>query len=549
MWISGFKDLIYINHCENRTKRQRVFSPPYRVTAIAESGKQVWIGTLNGLYTLSGKGFFPATGSGSLLRTRITALEKTTNALIVATRGNGIALVNNRKVYSITRKQGLASDLCNALHISGDAVWVATNNGISLVRYTFSGEKLRYTIQNFNTSGGLISNEVNDLCTSGNKVWVATNQGISVLDTALAIRFLPPPKTYIREITAGSRSYAPDGSLSFDFSDNTISIRFGAITFRNPSRTQFMYRLMGSDSKFRRTKVNEIHFNGLAPGRYELQIGALSASGKLSKHITRLSFTVLRPWYMSWWVYLALGVLAVFILLIVYRSIRRFEKKRADKKIALNRQIAGIELRALQSQMNPHFIFNALNSIQKFIGRNDEDSAYRYLSKFGMLIRSILENPKSGFHSVEEELLQLGLYLELESLRLEEKLEYRIHVDKDVDKENLLVPVMVVQPYVENAIWHGIMPKEGTGHLEIHWEMIPGAIRVTIEDDGVGRSKSSELKNATQNHRPAGMSITEERLHFLSITENFSSSIAVDDLPAEQSGTRVILTLPVKFEF
>ena len=207
-------------------------------------------------------------------------------------------------------------------------------------------------------------------------------------------------------------------------------------------------------------------------------------------------------------------------------------------------------MRALRAQMNPHFIFNSLNSINKYILKNDHANASRYLSRFAKLIRLILDNSNSKEVALSNELEALKLYIEMESLRFTNKFSYEIIIDENVSIYTLQVPPLIIQPYVENAIWHGLLHKETGGHLSVFVKYThDNMLQCTIEDNGIGRARASELKSksATAN-KSLGMKLTEERIIMLNRYTALDASIEIIDLEnkeGEAASTKVILTIPI----
>jgi sensor histidine kinase YesM len=215
---------------------------------------------------------------------------------------------------------------------------------------------------------------------------------------------------------------------------------------------------------------------------------------------------------------------------------------------SVSKQLAEVQLAALRSQMNPHFIFNALNSIKKFVLSNDSDNADKYLGKFSKLIRSILINSRSGTISVQNEIEMLTLYLSLEKLRFGEKLNYHIQADPSLLEENVLLPTMIVQPFVENAILHGIMHKETHGEISVTFKELPKNIEIHIKDDGVGRKTSTELRPfGKKADSSLGIEITTERLNALKADPEIPSGVEITDLDNPDgtgAGTLVKIMVP-----
>ncbi|RYY54330.1 MAG: GAF domain-containing protein [Chitinophagaceae bacterium] len=225
-------------------------------------------------------------------------------------------------------------------------------------------------------------------------------------------------------------------------------------------------------------------------------------------------------------------------------------RKQKAELADINQQLAEVQLAALRSQMNPHFIFNALNSIKKFVIANEPVNAEKYLGKFSRLIRSILDNSQASLVRLDKELQLLGLYLELEQLRFGERLTYAIETDESLEGSLVMIPSMIVQPFVENAMLHGIMHREHGGHVSVRFAKRSGWMEVTIEDNGIGRKRSMEYKPANEEpHRSIGIEVAEKRLAALKTHPDTPSGIRILDLTdqgGEALGTRVIISIPIE---
>jgi ligand-binding sensor domain-containing protein/putative methionine-R-sulfoxide reductase with GAF domain len=226
------------------------------------------------------------------------------------------------------------------------------------------------------------------------------------------------------------------------------------------------------------------------------------------------------------------------------------ETRRKKEELAkMNEQLAQLELAALRSQMNPHFIFNSLNSIHKYIWENKQQDASEYLTKFSKLVRMILENSKEKEIALSGEINMLHLYIELEHRRCNGRFNYSIEVDKNMDTGNIAIPSMLIQPYVENAIWHGLVQKEGVGNLHVYFAENNNMLECTIEDDGIGREKAMEIKRSKKDkHKSLGLSITGKRVSLLYNETGEAATVEVFDKKDDNGkacGTKVILQLPL----
>lgn len=261
-----------------------------------------------------------------------------------------------------------------------------------------------------------------------------------------------------------------------------------------------------------------------------------------------------------WALMIALFIVASYQYIIQIRQFKSEKLIEEQNKIIqsqieakFQQQIAEVEMTALRAQMNPHFLFNVLNSIKYFIVQNDSKTASKFLTKFARLIRMILNNSKSSMITLHEELSALKLYIEMENFRFSNKFEYQINVSKKVDTNLVTIPPMILQPYVENAIWHGLMhKKDEIGKLEINIQPTQNydGLHFIIEDNGIGRDKAQEIKTRRAvKHKSVGMQITKNRIDIANQLFDTDTSVQVIDLKDEitgaAKGTRVVVHLPL----
>lgn len=229
---------------------------------------------------------------------------------------------------------------------------------------------------------------------------------------------------------------------------------------------------------------------------------------------------------------------------------RRTEAELKQMKAEFEKQIAETEMSALRAQMNPHFIFNVLNSINRYILMSDGETASRYLTQFARLIRLVLENSKTAKVSLDADMEALRLYINMEKLRFLDKFDYQIEIDEEIDQQFTQIPPLLIQPYVENAIWHGLMQKEDGGMLIVSLKLeAENVLAVTVADNGIGRTNSSLLKSKTAlNHKSYGLQMTSDRISIVNKLYGIQTSVEIDDLYDDDhnpAGTRVTLTIPV----
>ena len=263
---------------------------------------------------------------------------------------------------------------------------------------------------------------------------------------------------------------------------------------------------------------NEINLVGLSSGSYLLKIRSALGSVDNPTESISIPFSINPPWWKQWWFLSGLFILSLAAIWIYLRG--RIEKYR--KELIVARQISDLEAKALRAQMNPHFVFNSLNAIQECIVTGRVDEAYTYLTKFSRLLRLVLEHSDIGEVTMEEELEVLDLYISLEKLRFKNDMHYQFELDDELDPEEIWIPPMLIQPHLENAIWHGLRHKEGEKNLLLSIkETIPDYLEVIIQDNGIGRSKSSMLKKdrlGGRNHQSKGKKLSENRMEVMSKT-------------------------------
>lgn len=339
-----------------------------------------------------------------------------------------------------------------------------------------------------------------------------------------------------------------------------FTVGFSALSYIQHQKNQYAYRLVNfSNDWILGGNTPLAAFTNVPPGEYELQIKGSNYDGVWSE-IRSLKIIITPPFWQTWWfrgVLLALG-LAVIYAIYRYRLAQQTLKSRLLAEEALRKQreaeyrqrIAQTEISALRAQMNPHFIFNCLNSIQYFTASNKADIASEYLSKFSRLIRLVLENSRSEKVTLTNELETLRLYIEMEAMRFQQKVHYAINVAPDVDTDTIQIPPLLVQPFVENAIWHGLMHKEAGGQVIIEvTQPLENMLRITITDDGVGREKAAEYKSkSATKHKSFGMKVTTERIELINQLYQTNTSVEINDLKDNRgraAGTEVIVEIPV----
>lgn len=406
---------------------------------------------------------------------------------LLATHGLGTYYFRHGEWIHFSTEQGLTSDIHRKIFvISDEEFWIVTNVGLNKVLL----KEGKIITQSATRKDGLLSEDVSDVLIVGNKVYAATSKGISVIDLDDWKARKTPPKINIKALSVNGSAYHELNPLLSHKSRN-IEMAFDGIHFKSLDQISYEYRLLGLDESWSKTSANKVNFGSLPPGAYTFEVVAQSAFGSKST-VSALSFTIASPIWSRWWFVVLLAAAFVTLVILIANQIIRRNKLKAQKALDFELRIAEAERKALQSQLNPHFIFNSLNSIQAMVLEKNPEEAYSYLEKFSKLIRRILEFSEKSMVSLNDELETLRLYMDLENLRLDGKFDYQINVAKEVSLVRE-IPSLITQPYVENSIWHGIMPlehKRGSIVIEIYPD--EAELIIDIIDNGVGRQQSGE---------------------------------------------------------
>jgi len=490
---------------------------------------QIWIGTINSIHCLDSNLVFrfsvtDGIGSG----TKRCLLQWDENEYVLGAKG----------LYGVTFSAGNITtrtlshffDDINVHSIfrdSTDRLWLATDLG--LYRYT-KATGLVETFDYFDNIQGDFFN--------GNSFYYNTG-GMLFLGGTNGINYFHPDKIPARNdslqvslikvsVSQDDTSYYNRSALlSLRPKQNSIEIEYIAPYYGNTKRIQYRYQLEGMNNTWNNVGTNSVvRFTSLPPGEYKFRIAASMNGIEWFESDESLLFNIALPFWKTWW-FISLSILAIaaIVFFVVKQRIRFVRGQETERRqsevqlITMNRDLAASQLTALRSQMNPHFIFNALNSVQRYILKGDVDQANKYLSKFSRLQRDVLDNSRHDFISLEKEIEILELYLQLEQLRFDDKFEYTITVGKDIDPTEIKIPPMILQPFIENAIWHGLMPRTGSKRVDIQFVLSTDELlSCRIYDNGIGRVASARLKNNHDNstqHQSKGLSLVHERLHIL----------------------------------
>ncbi len=469
-----------------------------------------------------------------------TMVRSPDNLMWIGLGADSLMIIKENKwVASIALGDIIPGNICKSLFCNkAGEIWLGTNKGLNRIRYTYSNNQFLYSNTYFGAADGLIGEQVNDITIRDSLVYVATNEGISYLPLQIQ---LPVSNivTFISGVSVNSMPMQLKDVYHLKYNENDISINFSGVDL-----TGFIpfFEYNVNDGRWQRTE--KIELKKLAPGNYKIKIRALRRDGKPSINEALVKFEIGTPFWKSalFWIFIvAIGVSA---LLYLQQRSNKQKQKILVQKILTEKRITELEMQALKAQINPHFIFNCLNSIKGFIYDKDYAQADKYLDKFSDLMRSTIDNSDASIISLKDELSYLDNYLLLEKLRFEDKFDYRFEVDQKIDQKNIFVPAMLMQPYVENAIRHGMRFLENRmGQIIISAKPENDFLVCSIDDNGIGRKKAIELKsNMRIEYQSKGMNISNRRAELYNIELNVIDN---KDAAGNANGTTIIVKIPL----
>ena len=520
-----------------------------RATAVFCRKDTFYIGGLNGLYRWVRGGPRQFLGERvAFLRKRIAAITESADGVLWIASADDAGIIgykDDRQVVTITREQGLTSNICRTLLVHDHALWVGTDKGLNRVELGKPG----YEVTQYTSRDGLASDMINTVFVDGLRVYVGTPAGLCYFDENKPAN-AEGCRLYLLSLTNAERDRIADtGNLVIPYTDKRIRFEFAGISYRSGGDIRYQYRMLGIDDKWRETRDNFLEYPDLPSGNYEWQLLAVNKFGVKSRLIRFPVSVTTQFWKRGW--FLAAAWLLSFVLLWWVVTLRlRLMRRRQREKDSLAQRMSALEITALKSQMNPHFIFNCLTSIQKFIFSGEIAASNKYITGLAKLIRTTLINSSRSFVSIAEEIDYLSSYLSLEKMRFKDRMDYEIVVDPAIDRGAVLIPPMLIQPYVENALLHGLGDgTRGTGSLRVTMEKVGERLVVTVEDNGVGRREAALKRTIrVRGDFSKGMALTADRIAILNKLDDGATSQEIVDLVDEAggpAGTRVVLRLPL----
>ena len=467
-------------------------------------------------------------------------------------KDNIIGLSTAEKLYSINAEnvvtrfklpEFIAKEKFNRFFIRNQYCYLFSTN--SVYEYDFETQNTQKVMS--------LSNDIEatDVILKNNQLFFATSKGI-VIKNRNEIGNFPKPKLIINEIQINGKRREVNQLKELNPDENDIAINFSTLAFVPNESYSVSYKINNSEWKTLDLNDKNLKLYSLASGNYTIQLAIKHDNLKID--LQTIQFEIKKPFWLKPLFLFGFGFVFFGLIYTFYKlQILKLEKRNQLllEKVNLEKNLNQSKLKAIKSQMNPHFFYNALNTIQSFILSNEKKQAVSYLSKFSNLTRTILEMTEKETISIAEEVKTLGLYLDIEKARFEEDFNYHILVDDEIDAENIKIPTMLLQPYVENAVKHGLLHKQGEKAATIHFQKETEHIKISIDDNGIGRQKSTELNAIkNKNHNSFATEAMQNRVNLLNQYNQKNISIQYIDktnLNNQPTGTSVVFEIPITY--
>ncbi|HET9824464.1 MAG TPA: histidine kinase [Chitinophagaceae bacterium] len=432
-----------------------------------------------------------------------------------------------------------------------DKIYMATNNGVGFFN-TKNGKTIVFNSYDGMPEGLITSyafyNDIRDGST-----WFSCKKRICEIPAYSALNYTNTPTLKISQISLINDTTInfPGEKIALRHDQNDISISLSAINFIDPDNMRFAYRIKNDrDSVWIDAgKQSNILLTNISPGNYELQFKVYAFDNKWPEQMKEIAIKIRPPFWNTWWFLTIVSLTLATVIFLFYKN--RIAEVRTKARI--DRQMAEYEIKALHAQMNPHFIFNCLNSIRQMILNNENQQASHYLSKFAHLIRITLNHSSKPFISLQNTIDYLKRYLEMEQIR-KSNFSYQIHVDDSLQPGDIFLPPMLIQPFIENAIWHGASASNEPIDIHINFFLRNDQLVCVVDDNGIGIQASLKNKynqeDVTHDHHSLGIDNVRQRIQVLNEKYNLDSKVTIEDKRStagdEACGTLVTLYLPVK---
>lgn len=470
-----------------------------------------------------------------------TCLKYSGGIMWIGTAETGVlGFVGGVLRYRFDVNNGLRENSVRTLDAKESELWIGTDSYVTRI-FTTSGESSSFhNVSTFNVK------EVNSILALGRSVYLGTHKGVVVFPRNMQRNCNVLPGISLLDVKVGHTSILHQNAPEVAYGDNNVVFQLSGIDFRSRGLFVYQYRLTENDTTWTEVSASssQVILSQLNPGYYNFQVRVVNQAGCTSE-VRSFRFTKMSPYWQRWWFYVVLVSGAAIVL----TSAFLFRLNSVRSKAELNNHLAASQLAALKAQMNPHFMFNTLNSIQDLVIHRDIKSSNMYLSKFSRLMRKVLDASGDDMITLKEEIEILGLYLELEKLRFGDQLIYSLECEAVLYEKELYIPSMIIQPFVENAFKHGLLHKEGRKLISVKFRLEESRIVCEVIDNGVGRTRAAEIKQRSRDrHSSFATGATQKRIELLN-TAGYDFKIEIIDLMEHNgpSGTKVVIDIPIRY--
>ncbi|MFT4660196.1 MAG: ligand-binding sensor domain-containing protein [Patiriisocius sp.] len=568
IWIGHKEGLSSFDGQEFKAHGSELGIPIKRVRSIVHHDGILWVGNENGIYRFDGNFWSHFDEQNGLSDNDVNALAMDKYDRLWIGSKSGLDVMKDEIItrYDFKSRE---NDPVNILHLLDNQLMIGSNNGLHLLTIKENQNQGNSNIRHFNRSSGLPNLECNlnaSYQTKSGNLYIGTSKGLVSVDVDVLVSLNEPvaPDVFINGIRIfmlkeNLEEYseglsAENGlyeNLILDYKDNHITFDFTAISFDSPEDVIYKYKLNGADADWLPpTASNFVTYSYLAHGDYTLELMAADKNGVWSAVPKRFSFSIKPPYYLTTWFLFISSLLVLAFAYLLYRWRKSVLKKKNETELIIIRsKLLDLEQQSLNSAMNRHFIFNALNSIQYYINREDKRSANTYLTNFAKLIRKNLDSTENNWSVLGDELERIELYLSMEHMRFKNRFEYKINISPEIDINTIEIPPMLFQPFLENSIWHGLLPRETLGTVSLDILKQDDLVKIKISDNGIGIGQSQINKKGQVNHDSKGVEIINNRIKlFGKMTDKKFEIVGPKDIFDKNNkciGTTVEILMPI----
>ena len=478
-----------------------------------------------------------------LLRSRSNSIIRARDSVVwISTKEYGLISIYRNKVKSF--KNSMFKNVSVSGLVDLDSIlFVSTNNGV--FRLEKIGDSLSFeNAIRISSGNGLLSDDINGITSFKGLIYAASAEGVSHFPINMSFSESP---IFITNISINGKDTINQSSYNLHYDENYIAFEFVGLNYQRNDQLTYLYKLEGVDKTWRESHDLKAQYSALSPGNYAFKVMAKNSSGLTSKTPATVIVKINKAYYNTIW----FRVVAVFTFLLlvagIFIIVLRIKLREARKRHLVEQELNRTRQQALSAQMNPHFIYNSLNSVQSYILKNEKVKASDYLSKLGRLMRNILNNSQNHTITLREEFDALERYMEMEQLRFKDLFTFKFDICSRIDLDKIQVPPLIIQPFVENAIHHGLRLRKETGELLVEAQIVENALQIVVQDNGVGIENAKQYNSKTRkNHKSFGTEITHKRLQLLEEMNKEKVTLSISEAYPKNEiypGTRVVLLI------